>query len=740
MASAYGYWDSSSHQWRSWVRITLTEDGKDYGKFLVEAWLWAENGSSSFASNIKGWAGIWDKANDYRWSSSANVGNFSSHSWVSSESTPFKSQTWTVAKTHSSQKVYGYSYIKAESGIYEGRISDNSGSGYEAYVTLSAKTKYTVSYNANNGSGAPSSQTKWHGETLELSSTKPTRSHYTFMGWATSQANANSGTVKYAAGANYTADAAITLYAVWKADTYTVSYNANGGSGTTASQTKDYGDPVQLANCGFTRTNYVFRAWNKKADGSDTNRSPGWSYTGYTTTTFYAIWWAPNYITYNANGGSGAPAKQTKVHGTTVKISSTKPTRSGYDFLGWATTSTATSKNDDYDPGDNYSTDSDLTLYAVWRPSAPTLRVTGYYRSDDVAVADDEGNYVTAKGTWSMPQAINCTIRADVYLATDTSHSTSLGNNSAPFTSSTGDDYQITITIPDGNGGSYVNPDLQYDVVVTATNTSVSPNASTSSTVRLGTAYYPIDVLNHETINGVAKKGIAFGKAAETDFLADFAFPVTSSHGVANKNAFFKSKRTDTGNSINFGVGSGGVNRGIWDDTLSRWLFYTNASGNVYLNGTVASVADDGTMTLAKPLPASSGGTGSDSYGTTKTVNVTADADAVSVATSTYVSMASLTLEKGTWLVVYNARFEPNNTGQRYLFVHTSLTSNSAMTTAQRAGGINANAAQGSGRSTLLNASRILQVSSQATYHAVVWQNSGSTLAVNGFLRAFKLI
>ena len=92
---------------------------------------------------------------------------------------------------------------------------------------MPAKASYAVSYNANGGSGAPSSQTKWHGETLALSSTEPTRSGYTFSGWNT--ASDGSGT-SYAAGASYTGNATLALYAKWTAVTYAVSYNANGGS------------------------------------------------------------------------------------------------------------------------------------------------------------------------------------------------------------------------------------------------------------------------------------------------------------------------------------------------------------------------------------------------------------------------------------------------------------------------------------------------------------------------------
>ncbi len=71
--------------------------------------------------------------------------------------------------------------------------------------------------------------------------------------------------------------------------------------------------------------------------------------------------WGQYTVTYNANGGSGAPSKQT---GIRITLSDTVPTRSGYAFLGWSTDSSATSAS--YQPGNTYTLDRDLTLYAVW--------------------------------------------------------------------------------------------------------------------------------------------------------------------------------------------------------------------------------------------------------------------------------------------------------------------------------------------------------------------------------------
>ncbi len=82
------------------------------------------------------------------------------------------------------------------------------------------KTKHTISFNANNGSGAPSSLTQYYGDTVTLPSTQPTRSGYSFQGWA---ASSTATTAKYAAGGSYIIHGDETLYAVWQAVPATVT-------------------------------------------------------------------------------------------------------------------------------------------------------------------------------------------------------------------------------------------------------------------------------------------------------------------------------------------------------------------------------------------------------------------------------------------------------------------------------------------------------------------------------------
>ena len=92
-------------------------------------------------------------------------------------------------------------------------------------------------------------------------------------------------------------------------------------------------------------------------------------------------------ITYNANGGSGAPSSQTKTYGTALTLSSTTPTRTGYTFLGWATSSTATSAT--YSASGSYTANSDATLYAVWGESSASAPSAGDINGDSTVSSDD---------------------------------------------------------------------------------------------------------------------------------------------------------------------------------------------------------------------------------------------------------------------------------------------------------------------------------------------------------------
>lgn len=106
------------------------------------------------------------------------------------------------------------SFKPTENGVYKARVTarTHEASVNSDYVTFYVG-KYTVKYDANGGSGAPSSQTKYYGKDLALSTAKPSRTNYTFQGWA---ASSGASKAEYQPGAVYAKNANLTLYAVWK--------------------------------------------------------------------------------------------------------------------------------------------------------------------------------------------------------------------------------------------------------------------------------------------------------------------------------------------------------------------------------------------------------------------------------------------------------------------------------------------------------------------------------------------
>lgn len=196
---------------------------------------------------------------------------------------------------------------KTISVVFKNFNTDNGDSASKTVsftVSVPAWTSYTIKYNANGGSGQPSNQTKWKNQTLKLSSTKPTRTGYSFKNWNT--ASNGSGT-SYASGANYTANAAATLYAQWNINTYTVTYNGNGGTVSPTTATKTYNQALTLATA--TRTDYIFKGWATSATGSVIYPA-GSSYTNNAVITLYAVWeldyWKPKVTnaTVKWNGSS----------------------------------------------------------------------------------------------------------------------------------------------------------------------------------------------------------------------------------------------------------------------------------------------------------------------------------------------------------------------------------------------------------------------------------------------------
>lgn len=174
--------------------------------------------------------------------------------------------------------------------------------------------------------------------------------------------------------------AANTTYtAAWTANTYTVQYLPNGGTGEMAAQTFTYDAEQALTANAFTRAGYDFRGWNTSASGSSVQYTDGaavrnLSAENNAVVKLYAVWAGqPVPVTVDRNDGS-EPTVRTGVvgynynyiyeNGSARYNQIPDPTRTGYIFLGWfdapegGTEITNQTKFADATP---------VTLYAHWQ-------------------------------------------------------------------------------------------------------------------------------------------------------------------------------------------------------------------------------------------------------------------------------------------------------------------------------------------------------------------------------------
>lgn len=246
-------------------------------------------------------------------------------------------------------------------------------------VTVTAPT-YTIRYDANGGTGAPAAQTVT-GKGLILSETRPTREGHEFVGWATSR----TGPMVYWPGAVYEDGVDVTLYAVWTAqekETFTVRYDANGGTNAPAAQTAEIGKRIYMTSEEPVREGYTFLGWSTSRGSGGSTSSGGFQF------------------------GAGFLAK-------------------GIGFTG------------------------DTTLYAVWEEDVPTGTLTLERSTFDVAVGEEFTLVFTAKGdvarrTYEVADESICT-----FLRTDVRTDESIG---MIFQAKAAGTTTVTIAILDGSG------------------------------------------------------------------------------------------------------------------------------------------------------------------------------------------------------------------------------------------------------------------------------------------------
>ncbi|MCU1488828.1 MAG: cell wall/surface repeat protein, partial [Acidimicrobiaceae bacterium] len=189
------------------------------------------------------------------------------------------------------------------SGFLAATSRDVTAASPVSAVTIVPAT-HTVTFNANGGTGSMSAEAT--NVATALTTNSFTRAGYSFSGWNTVAAG---GGTAYADGASYAFTADTTLYAQWVANAHTVTFSANGGTGSMGIETTNVASA--LTTDSFTRANYTFTGWNTAADGSGTSYADGASYAFTADTTLYAQWVANAHtVTFSANGGTGSMSSE----------------------------------------------------------------------------------------------------------------------------------------------------------------------------------------------------------------------------------------------------------------------------------------------------------------------------------------------------------------------------------------------------------------------------------------------
>ena len=288
----------------------------------------------------------------------------------------------------------------------------NSNYRNDMYLTLWLRWyRFNLSFNSNGGSAAnPINDIPYKVSTggkdsngyltyLENTVTlpSPTRTGYTFSGWARSGGSSSLKDSVKSSDIGVNADGEnITLTAQWTANRYTVTFDASGGSVTPSSKSvtydSTYGDlPTP------TRAGYTFNGWYTAASG-------GTKVTASTTVaitsaqTLYARWTANMYtVTFNANGGSVSPTSKSVTYDSTYG-DLPAPVRAGYTFNGWYTAATGGTS---VVAGTKVTAASNHTLYAQW--TANQYTVTFNANGGSVTPAGKSVTYDSTYGDLPVP-------------------------------------------------------------------------------------------------------------------------------------------------------------------------------------------------------------------------------------------------------------------------------------------------------------------------------------------------
>ena len=257
--------------------------------------------------------------------------------------------------------------------------------GGETYHTAHLDNHYTVTFDGNGATPSKANMTVEYGTAYgELATVS--RTGYTFDGW-----KLNTTIITETTNVSTASDH--TLIAQWTPNTYTLTFNANGGSVTSETKKVTYNSTYgELPTP--ERPGYTFTGWK---DALNNTYSETDTVTITANTELIAQWTADNYtVTFNPNGGTVNPTTKSVTYDQAYGTLPT-PTKEGYTFNGWKLNTTIITETT------NVTTASAHTLIADWTPTPYTI--TYNYNGGSLATGSTETTTYTIEDTVILPTA-----------------------------------------------------------------------------------------------------------------------------------------------------------------------------------------------------------------------------------------------------------------------------------------------------------------------------------------------
>jgi uncharacterized repeat protein (TIGR02543 family) len=265
----------------------------------------------------------------------------------------------TTAPTISAKTFTGWATSAGGSIAYLDRATYSFTTDIILYPVAQANV---VTFDANGGSGSMATQTS--SSKSNLSSNSFTRSGFTFTGWST---NADGTGTPYTNAAQYSfnnSNMTATLYAQWTPAGYSVTFSANGGTGTMAAQPGAAGASVALSPDQFSYAGKVFTGWNTAVGGTGTNYADGATITMTANVTLYAQWAivSSHVVTFDANGLTGGTMDDATTSTGSLVLPVNTFSGVGAIFYGWNTV--ADGSGTGYADHSQITVAADMALYA----------------------------------------------------------------------------------------------------------------------------------------------------------------------------------------------------------------------------------------------------------------------------------------------------------------------------------------------------------------------------------------